>query len=418
MKLVTLLSMTALTAGCVATSDSGEVAAQGVGSDSSAASGSAAPAPTVKPANPAFVKWLDLVKETDPQIGELYYAYYDTSKSSPWFLSTAVSAQVLEYMLATGDTARAEVIADSLLGWQYDGTSAIAARVRGAFPSEIERNASTGEFEAEYLYDTDDNLVICEALLELYDATHQQRYLTAATGIGTWIRDVMVHGETYGVLVTSLGAPMRSVTDQGNFDNTIPVGATLIGLPTLKRLSARTGDASFAKVASSAFAFLRQGQEADGAIDDHYDPGYPAQPFSQSRFVAYEPGAVVADDSIRGAIGLYEGGATAQVGAFLGWLKRGDGGIPGYLDLTNGGGFFPSDTTPYFDVVSSGLYAALATRVANGEATAAQAFENGKQAANGGWFWGAREDNGAQIDSNQATITGLAALMDLSPASL
>ena len=74
-------------------------------------------------------------RENDDQIGELYYAYYDTSTSSPWFLSTSISAQVLEYELANGDTDRAEVIGDSLLAWQYDGSGTVADRLRGAFPS-------------------------------------------------------------------------------------------------------------------------------------------------------------------------------------------------------------------------------------------------------------------------------------------
>ena len=39
------------------------------------------------------------------------------------------------------------------------------------------------------------------------------------------------------------------------------------------------------------------------------------------------------------------------------------------------------------------------------------------QAPNGGWFWGLREDTGTQITADQSTITGLSALMDLSPLS-
>lgn len=402
-----LLAATLFTLACTAKVDEptgDESSAIGAGTSNAAATADAK----------AFEGWLARVRETDGTARDLYYAYYDAGAARPWFLSTMVSAEVARYSIARGDLKRADAIGAALLRWQHTGSGKNGARVRGAFPSEIEKQ--NGKWVARYLYDSGDSATVMTALLDLYTATGTRAYLDAARKTGVWLRDVMAHGEKFGVWKSPLGAPMKSVTSSGDFDNRIAVGRTLFWLPALERLSKLTGDSSFAELASDARAFLELGQQKSGGYADHYDPGWPAQDFDLSRFVAYQSdGAVVADDSLRAAVAAERAGDREAATRFAGWLSRDGGRVAGYLTLADGTPHFPAGNRKYYDVISSALYRALAGDLGLSDAARAQAFLAASQSSDGGWYWGRDAETGKPVDSTQSTLTGVWALVNLLP---
>ncbi|MEZ4368127.1 MAG: hypothetical protein R2939_17880 [Kofleriaceae bacterium] len=211
------------------------------------------------------------------------------------------------------------------------------------------------------MYDSGDNLAVIEALLDLEAATGEPRFLEAARRTGAWLRDVMAHGEEVGVWAQPMGAPMKAVTVDGNFDNRIAVGRLWFWLPTLDRLAARTDEPGLAALADSTRALLAQAQTTKGGYPDHYDPGYPAVAFDPSRFAAYtSDGAVVADDSLRAALGAVVADDDVAAGQRQ-WLPDDGPGLSGYLDLADGSAVSPGHE-PSHDLVSTSLRAALARR--------------------------------------------------------
>ena len=363
-----------------------------------------------------FGMWMEgSVRARSAGVDGLYYAYYDTDTSTPTHLSPMISAEVLRYRLGLGEIAAAREIGEALLPWQAQ-ISADTRRSRnaGAYPSEIAARED-GSFEARYLYDSYDSLAVAEALLDLFDATSDVRYLKSAERVGSWIRDVMSQGDTFALWLSNLDAPMKAVTDAGDFDNRIAVGRTLFFLPTLHRLSERTGDESYAALASRAATWLLDAQTPSGAFYDHYDPGYPPVAFDPDRFAPFgSDGSVVADDSLRAGLAAWQLGYTDAADSLADWVPDASGGVPGYLSLANGGEHFPGANIPYHDVISSSLHAALIERN-GGDASEAREFVLGLQDADGGWHWGWTVDAPEVVGTLQSTLTGLWAFVDLLP---
>jgi hypothetical protein len=374
------------------------------------------PTITVSPRVARFIGWLDqAVRASEVDVANLYYAYYDAAGRRPWFLSPMVTADVLRFFLRTGDVAKATAIGDALLRWQHDGQGAFGDRLAGAFPSELDK--VNGRWVAKELYDSHDNLVVLEALLDLHAATAQGRFLQAGLRTGVWLRDVMARGDKFGLWTEAHGAPMKGVTTAGNFDNRIAVGRTLLWLPTLRRLATVAQDDSFATLADSAEKFLMLGQEKNGGFADHYDPGYPAQAFDAARFRAYgADGSVVADDSIRAAIGALQVGNRGAAEKFTRWLSRADGRIAGYLALETGKAKFLAQDREYHDVMSTALYERLAEKMGmSSDVAQARAFLEGTQGDDGSWFWGVDAEMNQPVNADQATLIGLWTFADLCP---
>ena len=116
------------------------------------------------------------------------------------------------------------------------------------------------------------------------------------------------------------------------------------------------------------------------------------------------------------ALAAHERGAKRAVDRFLSWLKPIGGGLPGYIDrMTGEAKFLPVDT-PYFDIVASGLYRSLATRVGLfEEAIEADALLLMTQSDDGGWYWARAIADLSVVDGRKATLTGLWAVADLTP---
>lgn len=354
---------------------------------------------------------------SDPEVRGLYHAYVDGTGpgARPWHLSTMVSAEVARFWLAIGEIERAIAVGDALLRWQHAGAGRSGDRLGGAFPSEIARTGAG--YQPRYLYDSSDTLAVIEALLALEEATGDARYLEAAHRGGVWLRDVMAHGERYGVWAEPHRVPMKAVTEAGAFDNRIAVGRVTFWLPTLRRLARRVGDPTFAELAEHSWAFLSHAQVGSGAYADHYDPGYPAVPFDPARFRAFTAdGAVVADDSLRAALGAIAGGAgAAEVARFLAWMPADRAGIPGYLGLDDGARRTSPEHPAWDDLISTALLAAVRRRAGLGPSATGQALLERSQGADGGWPWGWVEDQQGPVDTTRATMTGIWAVLDLTP---
>jgi len=348
----------------------------------------------------------------DPEVTGLYHAYYHVEENRPFYLSLRASAQVARYMVRRGRDAEALAIGDALLGWQHSGDGEDGLLLGGAFPTEIVRRSDG--YDALPVYDSADNLAIIEALLDLHSLSGHAGYLAAAVRAGEWLRDVMAHGELYGVWLEPYGVPMASVLD-GALDNRIPIGRTAFWIPTLRRLGALAGVSGFDALADRLTAFGRLGQNESGGFYDHYEPGWPPAPFHQDRFQAYGyDNSVVADDSIRAAISAVQRGDLEMAERFTDWLSTPAAGIFGYISLLTGDGLFVEGDLPYYDVVSTGLIRSLYERLGF-DVQSETAFLIDAQYTNGGWYWGLVASDGEPITGEQATLTGLWAVMDLSP---
>jgi hypothetical protein len=213
---------------------------------------------------------------------------------------------------------------------------------------------------------------------------------------------------------------MKAATDAGAFDNRIAVGRLAFWTPTLRRLGRRLDDPTFAALADRTVAFLVPAQVASGGIADHYDPGYPAVPYDPTRFRAFTPdGAVVADDSLRAALGAVVTGADSMdLHRFLSWLPDDHGGIPGYLGLADGERRTSPGTPPYDDLIATALLAALRRRSGLPVSPAGQALLERTQDADGSWPWGWFMDAEAPVDATHATMTSIWAVIDLTPSDV
>lgn len=352
--------------------------------------------PQTTPNEEAFSLWLrSTVVAHDGDARDLVYAYFDTDTHTPWFLSPSVTAEAIRYWLDSGAVDQARRSGDALLKFQHP---------LGAFPSEIV--LADDHAEPADMYDSADTLAVIAALLDLLQVTHDPRYLEAAARAGIWIRDVMMHGETRGLWVDPYGAPMKAMTAAGDFDNRIAVGRTLFWIAALGRLGERLGDSSFAAAENQARTFLASGRHG-AAYFDHYDPGWPAHPFDQSRFrAAGIDNSVYADDSLRAAVGAFAAGDINAADRLSRWLTVEDGGIFGYLGLETGAGRFVAGDAPYYDVIASALFAQLCQELGDPVDDAMRFLAN-TQSPNGGWYWGRVASTGEPITSDQATLTGL-----------
>lgn len=361
--------------------------------------------------------------------------FWEPQRSRGSFIYPMLSGKAVIWMLERGDVARARVLADALLPWQQTrSTTPALARSYGAFPSKLEPlaapaasaapsvapSASAGDARgAEWglgtAFYSGDNLVIIDALTRLYEATRDPRYLNAAIGAGTWVVAVMGQGHRYGVWKEDHGAPMQMVSLAGDFVNKIYGQVEWLWIGALKRLARVTGEPAYARLADRARDFYLTSQVASGAYLDHYDPGYPPEPYAATRWQPYAPGQLISDNVLRAALGACRSGAVDSARRFRAWLKPDPGAVPAYLDLVRGGSGFERSSLIYYDVVSCGLLRSLAQWLDDRPtAVAAIRFLERTQMADGAWSWGILKRGTKSLTGEQAPIVGMWATADLS----
>jgi hypothetical protein len=329
-----------------------------------------------------------------------------------------LSGKTVLWMARRGQVDDAVRIAKSLMRWQQINPKAGQGRTYGAIPSvieldDIELDAKGARPGARYY--AADNLVILEALLELYAKTGDAPLLNSAIGIGTWITEVMCRGHQYGVWAENHGAPMWFVSAQGDFNNQIPANGEMMWMSALARLGHEAAEPAYTRQAERAYAFHRNAQYGNGAYLDHYDPGWPPKPYDGGRWRPYQAGQLIADSTLRGALGACRAGDLDSARHFFKWLKVEQGGVPAYLDLATGGSGFPKTQEIYYDLTSSALHRSLCQWL--GERQAAQqdmAFLKQTQDPTGGWHWGLFAKSLKPVTPQMAPIVGLWATADLS----
>ncbi len=367
-----------------------------------------------------FVKWFDthgLV--AGGNAAGTVWNFYEPARGRGNWIYPMLSGKAVIWRLERGELELARQHADALLPWQQtDQSSPAMARSYGAFPSKLEPdgNGGTGQsWKAGTAYYSGDNLVIIEALTRLYEETKEPRYLNAAIGAGTWIVSAMCQGHKYGVWKSDLGAPMHMVNIKGDFANQIYGQMEWLWIGALKRLGRVTGEAAYSRQADRAREFYLKSQLSSGAYLDHYDPGYPPQPYSSDGWKEYAPGQLISDNVLRSALGACRSGALDSARRLRAWLHPDQGAVPAYLSRKTGGSGFERNDLVYYDIVSCGLLRSLSQWLSD-RATAAAAIEylRQSQSANGGWHWGIKRRGREQLTGEQAPIVGMWATADLS----
>jgi|GEM_PF-2051398 len=365
----------------------------------------------------AFAQWLVSIECRDDTTRGLYpyFRSDDPSfvSSGDDFLSPMVSAKCVMFWLHIGRPDRAFETGHRLLAWQRALSSPTCPRTSGALPSEIIRR--DGSWHAGTRFYSGDNLVVLEAFIRLFQQTGRGEFYEGALASATWIRDVMCHGENYGVWSEPHGAPMHFVTAGGAFDNTIYTGVEFMWLYALRHFAEISGDSSYVDQFNVAKQFLLRGQSAYGVWFDRYDPGYPPRPYNPGYWLWYGPrGQYVADNALRAAIGALRAGAPEQAGRFADAFRIDRGAVPAYYNATTGKPQFANGDGMYYDVVSSGLWVELVTGLERwGDARGAQRFLVRTQNRNGGWYWGLWRSGLRPVQRSEAVLTGIWAVRAL-----
>lgn len=374
-----------------------------------------------------FFTWLydvGVVKTSDPKdalVRNLIYNFYEPNKNRGSWIFPMLSGKAILWLVQRGRVADAQVLADALLRHQQTKKDGPAQRSYGAFPSIIERKGGVEGKEDSGLwtvgdrYYSGDNLLLLEAFVVLYLRTKNVEYLNTAIGIGTWITDVMCKGKELGVWAEDHGAPMQFVSLGGDLANGIYGNVEMLWISALKRLGSVAAEPAYCRQAAKAYEFYKKSQLSSGAFLDHYDPGYPPQPYSGERWQPYAKGQVISDNVCRAALGACRMGDLDAARAFFKWLKPDNGGVPAYINVDTGSSGFESQSLIYFDVVSSGMLRSVCQWLGEKEtALACIAFLKKTQDKNGGWYWGCRRKGFKPLTPEQAPIVGMWATADLS----
>jgi hypothetical protein len=307
----------------------------------------------------------------------------------------------------------ARTVMAALLAWQQPVDDQVHARTHGAFASAIERR--DGRWQRGTRFYAGDNLVVLAAILALHEQVGGDPLLERARRVGQWLSAIMCRGERFGAWSEPHGAPMQLVTASGDFVNRITTGVPMLWLSALHRLGDALSERRYCRQADRAYAFLRAGQASNGAFMDHYEPGFPAEPYDPARWRPHAPGQLIGDNLLRAALGACRFGDRAAAGRLADWLQVEDGAVCAYVDADTGGSGFEPGARDYYDVTSSGLYRALCLWLGRAEqAAAASAFLERTQLASGGWYWGLMRDGLGPLEPQLSPMPGLWATADLS----
>jgi hypothetical protein len=368
----------------------------------------------------SFDAWLHAHAQAwDADASRLLFNFYNADTGARTTLYPMLSGKLVLWLLAQDRVDEAVAVADKLLEWQQtDDSNATKHRSYGGFPSLL-TNSGGGNWVAgdgvnPIRYYSGDGLVILAALLALYDETSDADYLTRATLVGDWLVEVMSDCVQFGIWYEDHGAPVEFVDSAGNFSSHI-LTSCYMWIGALDHLSVATSDASYGNQADDARAFYALGQIASGPFWDHYDPIYPPVAYDVANWDPHASGGLLADSTLRAAIGAAKAGDLTAAAETLAWIQVGaDAGVFGYLDVSTGGPLAAMDPD-YYDEVSTALYRALCQWCDQlGLARGAQRRLLALQAANGGWYWGQVAATCVPLADDQAVIVGLWAGTDLS----
>jgi hypothetical protein len=354
----------------------------------------------VQSARDHFGRWI--VDQVDSSSWCRYYRGSDRS-DPPSALASAYAVLALTDL----DEALARRIGDGLVAVQdsYAGSKFGS----GAVPNLLGRQPE--------LFYASDALACANALLNLYRATRETRYLKSAHRFCGFVA-AMCDGERVRLLRENVGFPMQYVTSQGDYQNHLVPNVSMLWFDVLDRCADAVNDPGLRTIYERGKAFLIGGVQApNGAFYDHYDPGYPPGRPSASRWRHYKRTAGheigIGDNMMMSAIGAVAMGAHDMATRYLAWLETPpSGGFWAYLDAgTSQPGFNPG-AVPYYDVVCSGMYVQLERRLRGvnaddaGRSDRARRFALQAQSADGGFRWGLSSDGSWLHGGEEALVTG------------
>jgi hypothetical protein len=148
--------------------------------------------------------------------------------------------------------------------------------VSGAVPS-ISNDSSQ-------LFYSSDALICAKALVQLWYHTKDNRY---KVGAGRFLAFVerMIDGVSHNMMLANLDFPMQYATPHGDFQNFLVPNIGMLFWDALRDYSAIASEKKYEVMYDRGRTFLLNNVQApNGAFYDHYDPGYPAKPYSLSQW--------------------------------------------------------------------------------------------------------------------------------------
>jgi hypothetical protein len=269
----------------------------------------------------------------------------------------------------------------------------------------------------EQLFYSSDALICIKAMMALWRATHDDRFLAAA---GRFADFVVRMTDVRGFLAANVGYPMQYVSPDGNYQNFLVPNVGMLFFNALHDYGQAANNGRILQVFDVGKTFLlSEAQAPNGAFYDHYDPGYPAVPYTRSRwrwFNSDKNGDVgISDNMLMSALGAQQLGDSSSVRRYLDWAHPTNGAFYAYVNVETRESAFISTDKPYFDVVCSGMYSVLRARAQRGVDPATVGVLNSAVTNDGGYRWGKLAGGDGWIDSGaEALVTGYWAVLCLS----
>jgi hypothetical protein len=257
-------------------------------------------------------------------------------------------------------------------------------------------------------YYSSDALICTKAMVALWHATHDDRFLGSAGRFADFVLR-MTSGPEF--LLSNVGYPMQYVTPDGEYQNSLVTNVGMLFFDALRDYGQAAGNGRILQLFDVGKEFLlSEVQAPNGAFYDHYDPGYPPVHYSRSRWRWFKndgDGKIgISDNMLMSALGAQLLGDGSHVARFLDWVRPVDGAFYAYVNVDNREPAFVSGDRPYFDIVCSGMYSVLRARAQRSADPAALAALAGAAAGDGGYRWGKLAGDGWVDSSAEALVTG------------
>jgi hypothetical protein len=305
-------------------------------------------------------------------------------------------------------------VADRLAGGltHLQGRFASNAHVGGGVPSIAN--------DPSQLFYSSDALIATKAAMAVYKRSRNRAHLRAAGGFVEFVHR-LVDGKRGGFLVRNLDFPMQYATPDGKVQNWLVPNVGMLFWDALRDYAEAAGDAATRRLFERGRAFLLSSvQDRSGAYYDHYDPGYPPQPYNASRWSWYKIETDgrrigIGDNMMMSGLGAQRMGDGKSVDAFLQWAAKAfaatgmRGAFYSYVDVGTGGSGFRTGSEPYYDVVISAMYYELLANTGRLTEAVREQLERVfalSAGDDGGYRWGLSLNGSWVQDKAEALVTG------------
>jgi hypothetical protein len=265
------------------------------------------------------------------------------------------------------------------------------------------------------LYYSSDALICTKAMMALWHATRDDRFLGSAGRFADFVLR-MTNGP--GFLTSNVGYPMQYVTPDGDYQNFLVPNVGMLFFDALRDYGQAAANGRILQLFEVGRDFLlSEAQAPNGAFYDHYDPGYPPVHYTRSRWRWFKTdgnqNVNISDNMLMSALGAQVLGDGSHVRRYLDWARPTEGAFYAYVDVDSRQPAFVGGDRPYFDIVCSGMYSVLRSRAQRSPDPAALATLSAAAADDGGYRWGKFAGDGWVDNSAEALVTGYWAALSL-----